>query len=380
MSEEVTKPILAKSAASASDMERLANELLLAQGKPAFKASAKPEEKIAYDASAISEALSAPVETFDEPDMVEVSSNEEVLESNVSEVKEALVIPVPEGNYPCICPCKCGSDSLISKSMSVILSYHARCRKCSGQKHMKENPIISLEKSDALEKRGFITIKHAKSEAEVRDERRAYDEVQKEIREVQLERWLNTLPEKFRSAHTDNPKVLDRLKLIEDGKMGVASLIAFGPPGVGKTWLGIAYANTVINAGYLKPSEVIFGSEADLLASAANAPYAEVGKAFHKLTSGNYKMIVIDDVGRAPWLREDMRPKVWSLVLDSLYADNRMVVITTNLTTEDLSTHIGAGAMDRLRSMTGYKLIVLKDEKRKQITEETLNGAPITKK
>ena len=283
---------------------------------------------------------------------------------------------VPKPPYPCMCPCACGLESTISGNMPFALSYYARCKKCAASKHIKENPIIPQPAGDELERLGIISVTHKKTGLEARRERQAYDEVQKDIHEFQFTKWQERIPAKFRSAHTKHSGVDDRLKLLSEGKMGVASMISQGATGMGKTYLAVAYANAVIKAGFLKPSEVVFGSEADLLAGAANAPYAEVEKSFKLLTSGTYKMIIIDDVGRAPWLREDMRPKVWSLILDALYANNRMVVVTTNLNKEDLESHIGTGAYDRLRAMVGYKTIVLDDPKRRAVTEETLGKAP----
>lgn len=295
------------------------------------------------------------------------------------EITPVSVEPLPKilrPPYPCVCPCACGLASTVSGNLPSALSHYARCKKCSVSKHMKENPIISKPAGDELERLGIISVTHKKSETELRSDREAHDEVQKDIYDVQFARWLESIPEKFRSAHSKHVGVDERLKLLSEGKMGVASMISQGATGMGKTYLAVAYANAVIKAGFLKPSEVIFGSEADLLASAANAPYAEVEKSFKLLTSGRYKMIIIDDVGRAPWLREDMRPKVWSLIMDALYAHNRMVVVTTNLNKEALEAHMGTGAYDRLRAMVGYKTIVLEDPKRRQVTEETLGKPP----
>lgn len=143
---------------------------------------------------------------------------------------------------------------------------------------------------------------------------------------------------------------------------------------VHNTWLAVAYANQAIRAGYFKPSEVLFGSESELLAAAANSSFGEVEKALRRIVSGRYRMIIIDDVGRGTWLRDDMRAKVFSLVLDKFWSDNLVVVITSNLARDGLAEYVGEGAMDRLRSMTGYGGIVLDSEHmRRKVTEEMLN-------
>jgi hypothetical protein len=84
-------------------------------------------------------------------------------------------------------------------------------------------------------------------------------------------------------------------------------------------------------------------------------------------------MLVIDDVGRGTWLNEAMRPKVFSLVLDKFWSENRVIVITSNLNPAALGEYIGDGAMDRLRSLAGGASVVLDTEsKRKLITAEML--------
>jgi DNA replication protein DnaC len=237
---------------------------------------------------------------------------------------------------------------------------------------MEANPIPRV--TSVIEEGGPVTKVHQYTQAEAEANRAAQAEVRQEIWDAQWEKWNASLPEKFQGAYTEHPQILERLARMKTGKQGrgVASAVAIGDTGVGKTYLAVAYANQAIKAGYFKPSEVLFGSEAALLSAAANAQYADVEKAFTKLISGRYKMIIIDDAGRGTWIRDDMRAKVWSLVLDSLYASNRVVVVTTNLPSKELGEYIGEGAMDRLRAMVGYGVILMDDPQRRKTTEESL--------
>ena len=301
------------------------------------------------------------VDSLDNLDDLALASNDEV---------SSDITPVLVGYYPCLCPCACGRDSIVSMKLSKVLANHARCVECGESQHMLDNPII--DKDPTRRASNAITLLHEVTQEEIEASKQANAEVRKEIFDAQWVKWEESIPEKFRGAKSDHPMILEGLARLKEHKNGVASLAAFGDTGVGKTYMSIAYANAAIKAGYFKPTEVLFGSESELLAAAANAQFADVETAFRKLTSRRYKMIIIDDVGRGTYLRDDMRPKVWSLILDKLYSENRVIVVTSNLSNTGLTEHIGEGAMDRLRAMVGYRSAILKEPQRRKVTEETL--------
>lgn len=272
--------------------------------------------------------------------------------------------------YPCACTCGCVKDSTVAWTHSEVLGRHARCAECAEEAHMNAHPSVNVKDKNVPKD---ITEVYVPTRAEQKAAKEAQLEVYKEIWNNQWESWQNSLPEKFKNAETEHSQVKERLRRLKSGEYGVASLVVLGAPGLGKTWLAIAYANAAIRAGFFKPSEVMFGSEAELLASAANSAFGEVEAGLRKVTNSRIKMLIIDDVGRGTWLNESMRAKVFSLVLDRYWSENRVVVFTSNLAPADLGAYIGDGAMDRLRSLVGGGSLVLDTEsKRKKVTEEML--------
>jgi DNA replication protein DnaC len=217
------------------------------------------------------------------------------------------------------------------------------------------------------------------SPEEAQEAKEAAQQVRSEIWERQWLAWQRSLPEKFQNASTEHSAVQERLSRIGKGQMGVAGMVILGSPGYGKTYLSIAYANQAIREGYVSPSEVLFGTESELLASAANSGFGDVEKQLRRVTAKKTKFLIIDDVGRGTWLNEAMRPKVFSLVLDKFWSENRVLVITSNLPPAELAEYIGEGAMDRLRSLAGNSSVVLDTEsKRAQITQEMLSQANLS--
>lgn len=291
-------------------------------------------------------------------------------EQPVSEsVEEEIVSPA---FFPCACPCACGRDSVVPNIGGTALAKHARCSECGEEAHLAKYPIHA---EPGAYKRNITEI-YEPSDYEKDLAKKVADEVKNDIWQQQWEAWQRSLPEKFKNAETEHTQVKERLKRIAAGQNGVAGLVVLGAPGFGKTFLSIAYANAAIKAGYFKPTEVLFGSESELLAGAANSSFGEVEKAIQKVISPKIKMLIIDDVGRGTWLNEAMRPKVFSLVLDKFWSENRVVVFTSNLAPAALGEYIGDGAMDRLRSLAGGASVVLDTEsKRKKITEEMLKLA-----
>lgn len=282
---------------------------------------------------------------------------------------------------PCTCPCGCTQLSTLAMTASAVLARHARCADCQTPEHLAAHPSTTATPAASdpgVEDGGVtgrpITHVHTPDPAEQALAQEVLTENARAIWREQWARWQASLPEKFRTARTEHPQVLERLKRLRDGKRSVASLAVLGSVGAGKTYLAVSYANMAIREGLLRPAEVLFGSEAELLAGAVNSSFGEVEPALRRITDRRFKMLVIDDVGRGTWLREDMRSKVFSLVLDKYWSDNRVIVMTSNLSSEALAAYLGEGAIDRLRSMTGYGGVILDSEhKRRKVTQEILD-------
>lgn len=289
---------------------------------------------------------------------------------------EDIIEEAPQPQYYiCACPCGCTKESDMPNLRSTALARHARCTDCGTDAHIDAHPATE---GPTGSKAKMTTDIYVPTTEEKSIAATAAREVRDEIWAEQWNRWDQSIPEKFRGANTEHPMVKERLRRLEMGERGIASMLILGAPGYGKTWLAVAYANAAIKAGYLSPTEVMFGSEAELLASAANSSFGEVDKALRRLIHPRVKMLIIDDVGRGTWLNEAMRPKVFSLVLDKFWSENRILVFTSNLAPEDLGTYVGDGAMDRLRSLVGGASVVLDTEsKRRKVTEEMLNRVKV---
>lgn len=283
-------------------------------------------------------------------------------------------VSLPAVFLKCACPCGCKKETKVpAVGGSIALARHARCLECGEESHMSAHPTPAPVDAPG---RKSITELYVPSSEEVERAREVQLEVFGEIWTEQWNRWQASLPEKFRHAESAHVQVQERLRRLAVGENGVASLVILGAPGFGKTWLAVAYANAAIKAGYFKPSEVLFGTEAELLASVANSGFGEVESGLRRLISPKIRMLIIDDVGRGTWLNEAMRPKVFSLVMDKFWSENRVIVVTSNLAPNALGEYIGDGAMDRLRSMVGSGALVLDTEsKRKKVTEEMLARA-----
>ena len=284
----------------------------------------------------------------------------------------------PAAFFSCACPCGCTRLTKHRKTASEVLARRARCTNCLEPDHAKKNPAPK----DKTEPSRPITPYIAPDPEDVVLDTRIRKEQVKQISDAAKIRWIDSLPEKFKHASLDDKDIDPKHKTVitrhlnqwKRGQPGTAGLVLRGSVGVGKTYLGVSYANAAINLGLIDPSRILFGTEAELLSSAANSTFSEVDLALKRLISPRYRMIIIDDVGRGTWIREDMRPKVFSLVFDAAYRENKVVVVTTNLKTEPFREYIGDGALDRLRSLIGFEVITITEggSMREKITREAL--------
>lgn len=247
---------------------------------------------------------------------------------------------------------------------SSALKRHARCERCAKSDHINTYPTSRIHHPDVRGMR-HVTPIHVPTDAEKEFTRHALQLHKDEMWSNAWDRWQNSLPEKFRNATVSDPRLGERISRIKLNQAAVSSAIIVGDVGRGKTWEAVGFANELIRLRILHPSEVLFGTEAGLLSSIANASYGEVGVGLKRLTSGRYRMIIIDDVGHGGWLRPDMRPNVFFLLIDALWGSNDIMVITTNMQKDDLSAYIGRPAYERLRSMAGLESVKVHGEDRR---------------
>ena len=287
------------------------------------------------------------------------------------------------------CGCACDCENVVRKPKFSVFIEHLRCKKCSTPthfEHFKNKPQTSEvnnrnKPASSHSSTGRVQSHYHVSEEEELLAQEARLEVRRELWRNAWKTWTSRIPQKFQQATTTDPGndlIRKKIQQLETHRSSfdTAGLLIRGKVGRGKTWLAVGYANDLIRKGLLHPTQVLFGSESKLLASAANAAYKDVEKELRELTSGKYKMIIIDDIGRGTWLREDMRPKVFSLVFDQQWADGNTVVATTNLSRKELSDYMGSAAMDRLLSMCGYApdIIMEGTDQRKEQTNQRLRN------
>lgn len=273
---------------------------------------------------------------------------------------------------PCACTCgQCENMKTIPYDLPVLRS-HAKCDKCLTPTHRRNFPGTRFPVRPAT----ITPRRYIPTSEDLAAEREVVLEEKERLWQEAWERWQGGLPLKYREATVTHPKLQQRLRLLSHGHLAVASAVIAGPYGSGKTWNAVGYANDAIKRRYLHPAEVLYGTETEILAKIGNANYSSVSTLLEKLVSSRYSMIVIDEVGRGAWLNPEMRPKIFSYVLDKMYGNDKVMVVVSNMGKEDFEAYIGAGAMDRLRAMSGYDGIYIDaDNKRRLVTKALLDKA-----
>lgn len=105
-----------------------------------------------------------------------------------------------------------------------------------------------------------------------------------------------------------------------------SGLILYGPKGTGKTYMAASIANRVIDKGY--------SAYMTNFSQAANNLQATFEKQEYIDQLCNYDLLAIDDLGTER-KSEFMQEQVFNII-DARYRSGKPIVITTNLTTEEL--------------------------------------------
>lgn len=278
-------------------------------------------------------------------------------------------VQVVDGQVVCGCVCGCGNPSDLPWSEKVSPTA-ARLLRCSGCLDSLHSPgasgrtVLLIDAVDPLEAE-WDKIAARESEAD--------------SRAAAKEAWATRLPEKWArplDAEPDQePAVLDRLNRLRThtGRHGL-SLMAVGPYGTGKSWVAYSYARLAVEQDLLWPSEIVMGTEAEILEPLAYAPFAEVTSQLKALLNPKHKMFVIDDIGKmARYPNDDQRRRIFGTVINWIDEHCAALVMTTNLTLGpegELARYVGAVAYERIRVMVGGDVVFREQAKRAELTAQ----------
>lgn len=163
------------------------------------------------------------------------------------------------------------------------------------------------------------------------------------------------------------------------------SLILLSPDvyGVGKTHLMAGIVNkifkngtkAVINTRFMNiktyKSSVLFITETEMMSRIRNTYNTNSEETEEKVFKeiNNMPVLIIDDVGKVKPRDNSFQQGVYFRIVDYRYNNELPVILTTNLTPEELEKHIGGATADRLREMCGKNIVVMKGESYRRKTK-----------
>jgi DNA replication protein DnaC len=184
-------------------------------------------------------------------------------------------------------------------------------------------------------------------------DRLVVDKVNHERIERSVEDWKKRVGATFAGATVDHPVVKDRISRLNQGKgLHKTSLVFHGNMGVGKSWGCYAYINMAIAAGIVTAGQIVNDTETGVLGKITVSGYKKP-ELLEALFNDRNKIYFIDDVGQGFFSDAQKRTEVWFELIDHIYTHQLTLLITTNLTPDQLNRWIGPRAFDRLRSIVG---------------------------
>ena len=161
---------------------------------------------------------------------------------------------------------------------------------------------------------------------------------------------------------TRQPKAFKALAEWSGESLVLASPGTFG---VGKTHLVAALAHFLIETSQAAvsiqgnvvrlPRPCLFTTEQRILGrirATFNANAAEIDEQVY-LEMEKIRLLIVDDVGKVRPRDTSFLEQVWYRIIDGRYIAGRPVVLTTNLSLDELESHLGGAVSDRLREMCG---------------------------
>lgn len=182
-----------------------------------------------------------------------------------------------------------------------------------------------------------------------------------EIIKHNLALWQNSISTLWKDASLDDEKMAENHKEFvrlhadrwndDPAVRRHTSIMLTGFAGRGKTWTSYAYMHEIIRRGAVTPQQIVILAESRL-ATIAKSGFERAAKMSELLDPKN-KVFFVDEVGRGAFTNDVDRGSIWFELMDHIYSNQLCLIITSNLTKDDIPNWFGGATTDRLRALIG---------------------------